>query len=100
MKVWKINAGMHVPWDEVRDGLTADFGCVRNDFGPEEVFGGLYDGANVERFHHVKSPLRLFRKTAPGGFVSSVGSAGASSFLFLLVVGSCEAISPHDIAFV
>ncbi|ORE96039.1 hypothetical protein ATO13_04235 [Stappia sp. 22II-S9-Z10] len=88
-----------VPWDEVLDRLAAELTRVRDDFGPEAVFGGSYGWSSAGRFHHAQSQVHRFLNTALGGYVRSVGtySSAAAYAIFPHIVGRLTDVSRHNV---
>jgi biotin/methionine sulfoxide reductase len=77
------------PWDEVLDRLAAELTRVKEQHGPQAVFGGSYGWSSAGRFHHAQSQVHRFLNVALGGYVRSVNSysAGASQVILPHVMG-------------
>ena len=92
---------VEMSWDDVFDRLANELGRVKDQYGPEAVFGGSYGWSSAGRFHHVQSQVHRFLNIALGGYVRSVGSysAGAATYLLPHVLGSTfEANSRQNIS--
>lgn len=79
-----------VSWSEVLDLLAAELARVKQDHGPQAIFGGSYGWSSAGRFHHAQSQVHRFLNTALGGYVRSVNSysAGASGVILPHVMGA------------
>ncbi|MBX3596524.1 MAG: molybdopterin-dependent oxidoreductase [Rhizobiaceae bacterium] len=93
------NDFVSLPWDEVLDILAAELARVKNEHGPQAVFGGSYGWASAGRFHHAQSQLHRFLNHALGGYVRSVNnySAGAALVLLPHIMGPMEAVARRNV---
>jgi biotin/methionine sulfoxide reductase len=87
------------PWDEVLDRLAAELTRVKEQYGPQAVYGGSYGWSSAGRFHHAQSQIHRFMNVALGGYVRSVNSysAGASQVILPHVMGSLEALFRRNV---
>jgi biotin/methionine sulfoxide reductase len=90
---------VEMEWDEALDLLGAELRRVRDQHGPQAVFGGSYGWASAGRFHHAQSQIHRFLNIGLGGYVRSVNSysSGASSVLIPHVLGNYEGITHHNV---
>ena len=81
-------------WPEALDRVAAELTRIRDQHGPEAVFGGSYGWSSAGRFHHAQSQVHRFLNTAMGGYVRSVNtySAGASNVILPHILGSMDAV--------
>ncbi len=88
-----------VSWDRALDLLARELARVRDESGPEAVFGGSYGWASAGRFHHAQSQLHRFLNTALGGYVRSVNSysAGASGVILPHIMGALEQVTRRNV---
>jgi biotin/methionine sulfoxide reductase len=87
-------------WDAVLDLLAGELARVRDDHGPEAIFGGSYGWASAGRFHHAQSQIHRFLNTSVGGYVKSVNSysSGASSVLVPHIIGGYEDLTKRNVS--
>ncbi len=87
-------------WDAVLDLLAAELARVRDEHGPQGIFGGSYGWSSAGRFHHAQSQVHRFLNTALGGYVRSVNSysSGASSVLVPHVIGDYEDLTKGNVS--
>lgn len=90
---------VEVDWDEALDLLARELRRLKDNHGPQSIYGGSYGWASAGRFHHAQSQIHRFLNLALGGYVRSVNSysAGASSVILPHVMGSFEDISRHNV---
>ncbi|MFC9458351.1 molybdopterin-dependent oxidoreductase [Streptomyces sp. NPDC056983] len=83
---------VEVGWDEALDLVAAELARVRDEHGPQAVFGGSYGWASAGRFHHAQSQLHRFLSQY-GGYTASRNSysLGASLVLLPHLVGATGA---------
>ncbi|MGX9934178.1 molybdopterin guanine dinucleotide-containing S/N-oxide reductase [Advenella kashmirensis] len=81
-----------ISWERALDLVATELRRVRQDYGPEQIFGGSYGWSSAGRFHHAQSQVHRFLNICTGGYVRSVNSysAGASTVLFPHIVGSYD----------
>lgn len=86
-------------WNEVLDLLAAELRRVKNEHGPQAVFGGSYGWSSAGRFHHAQSQVHRFLNTSLGGYVRSVNSysAGASGPMLPHIMGSMEEVARRNV---
>jgi biotin/methionine sulfoxide reductase len=79
-----------VSWSTATEMLAAELRRVRDNHGPQAVFGGSYGWASAGRFHHAQSQLHRFLNTCLGGYTFSVNSysLGAARVIIPHVVGT------------
>ncbi|WP_079132630.1 molybdopterin-dependent oxidoreductase [Streptomyces nanshensis] len=80
---------VEVSWDEALELAAGELARVREEFGPQAVFGGSYGWASAGRFHHAQSQLHRFLAQF-GGYTASRNSysLGASLVLLPRLVGA------------
>ncbi|KPH97565.1 Trimethylamine-N-oxide reductase (cytochrome c) [Actinobacteria bacterium OK074] len=61
---------VEVGWDEALDLVAAELARVRDEFGPQAVYGGSYGWGSAGRFHHAQSQLHRFLAQF-GGYTAS-----------------------------
>ncbi|WP_412050625.1 molybdopterin guanine dinucleotide-containing S/N-oxide reductase [Hoeflea sp. Naph1] len=90
---------VQVSWDEALDLLGRELIRLRDDVGPESIFGGSYGWASAGRFHHAQSQVHRFLNMAVGGYVKSVNtySAGASAVIVPHVLGNFDQLSRRNV---
>ncbi len=88
-----------MPWDEVLDLLAAELRRVKDQHGPESVFGGSYGWSSAGRFHHAQSQVHRFLNMAMGGYVRSVNSysSGAASVIMPHIFGAFDTITRKNV---
>ncbi|MEU6764057.1 molybdopterin-dependent oxidoreductase [Streptomyces sp. NPDC046853] len=74
---------VEVTWDEALDHVAAELARVRDEHGPQAVFGGSYGWASAGRFHHAQSQLHRFLAQF-GGYTASRNSYSLGASLVLL----------------
>ncbi|MBA2945763.1 molybdopterin-dependent oxidoreductase [Streptomyces himalayensis] len=74
---------VEVTWDEALDLVAAELARVRDEHGPQAVFGGSYGWASAGRFHHAQSQLHRFLAQF-GGYTASRNSYSLGTSLVLL----------------
>lgn len=81
-----------VSWERALDLVATELRRVRENYGPETIFGGSYGWSSAGRFHHAQSQVHRFLNVCTGGYVRSVNSysAGASGVLFPHIVASYD----------
>ena len=81
-----------ISWERALNLVAKELLRVREDYGPEQIFGGSYGWSSAGRFHHAQSQVHRFLNFCTGGYVRSVNSysAGASTVLFPHIVGSYD----------
>lgn len=86
-------------WDDALDLLAAELRRVRDQHGPQAVFGGSYGWSSAGRFHHAQSQVHRFLNTALGGYVRSVNSysAGASAVILPHILGSMDDVARRNV---
>ncbi|MGN6767394.1 MAG: molybdopterin guanine dinucleotide-containing S/N-oxide reductase [Rhizobiaceae bacterium] len=90
---------VEMEWEEVLERVARELRRVRDDFGPEAVYGGSYGWSSAGRFHHSQSQIHRFLNMAVGGYVRSVNSysAGASAVILPHVLAPYETISRQNV---
>lgn len=80
---------VEVSWERALDLLAQELRRVRDEHGPQAIFGGSYGWSSAGRFHHAQSQLHRFLNTALGGYVRSVNtySAGAAQVMLPHIFG-------------
>lgn len=93
------DAFVECEWSTALDFLAGELARVRDNFGPQAIYGGSYGWASAGRFHHAQSQIHRFLNLACGGYVRSVNSysAGASSVILPHVMGPFENLSRRNI---
>lgn len=88
-----------MPWNEVLDLLARELQRVKDQHGPQAVFGGSYGWSSAGRFHHAQSQVHRFLNTTLGGYVRSVNSysAGASGPMLPHVIGTMEEVARRNV---
>jgi biotin/methionine sulfoxide reductase len=88
-----------MPWDEVLDLLAAELRRVKDQHGPDSVFGGSYGWSSAGRFHHAQSQVHRFLNTTLGGYVRSVNSysSGAASVIMPHIFGAFDSITRKNV---
>ncbi|MBU2284797.1 MAG: molybdopterin-dependent oxidoreductase, partial [Gammaproteobacteria bacterium] len=86
-------------WPEVLDLLAAELLRVKDEHGPQAVFGGSYGWSSAGRFHHAQSQVHRFLNVTLGGYVRSVNnySAGAALPMLPHVMASMEAVARRNV---
>ena len=86
-------------WDEVLDLLAGELRRVKQQVGPQGVFGGSYGWSSAGRFHHAQSQVHRFLNVALGGYVRSVNnySAGAAMPILPHVLGPMERVAKQNV---
>jgi biotin/methionine sulfoxide reductase len=89
-----------VSWNEALDRLGAELARVRDDHGPEAIFGGSYGWASAGRFHHAQSQIHRFLNVATGGYIRSVNSysSGSSQVLVPHIIGDYEDLTKRNVS--
>ncbi|MFT6228830.1 MAG: biotin/methionine sulfoxide reductase [Paracoccaceae bacterium] len=64
---------VEVPWDEALDIAAAEIARIRDEHGPQAIYGGSYGWASAGRFHHAQSQIHRFLNCA-GGYTASIGN--------------------------
>ncbi|WP_052097644.1 molybdopterin guanine dinucleotide-containing S/N-oxide reductase [Achromobacter sp. RTa] len=90
---------VRMEWEEVLDLLAGELTRVKEQHGPEAVFGGSYGWSSAGRFHHAQSQVHRFLNTALGGYVRSVNSysAGASAVILPHILGSMDDVARRNV---
>lgn len=90
---------VEMPWAEVLDRVAAELRRVKDDFGPEAIFGGSYGWSSAGRFHHAQSQVHRFLNTVMGGYVRSVNSysAGASNVILPHFIGPLDEVARRNV---
>lgn len=90
---------VEVNWAQALDLLAAELQRVKQQHGPEAVFGGSYGWSSAGRFHHAQSQVHRFLNTALGGYVRSVNSysAGASAVILPHILGSMDDVARRNV---
>ncbi|WP_079152646.1 molybdopterin-dependent oxidoreductase [Streptomyces sp. RTd22] len=83
---------VEVGWDDALDLVSAELARVRDEHGPQAVFGGSYGWSSAGRFHHAQSQLHRFLAQY-GGYTASRNnySLGVSLVLLPHLVGAAGA---------
>ncbi len=91
---------VEMEWDQVLDVLAAELARVRDQHGPQGVFGGSYGWSSAGRFHHAQSQVHRFLNTTLGGYVRSVNSysAGASNVILPHIMGPFEDVTRNAVS--
>jgi biotin/methionine sulfoxide reductase len=86
-------------WNQVLDLLAAELSRVRNNHGPQGIFGGSYGWSSAGRFHHAQSQVHRFLNATLGGYVRSVNSysAGAAAVILPHVFGTYEGVATRHV---
>jgi len=86
-------------WPEVLDQIAAELRRVKEQYGPQSIFGGSYGWSSAGRFHHAQSQVHRFLNTVIGGYVKSVNtySAGASAVILPHVIGNADDIARRNV---
>ncbi|MEU5031675.1 molybdopterin-dependent oxidoreductase [Streptomyces milbemycinicus] len=74
---------VEVGWDEALDLVATELARVRDEHGPQAVFGGSYGWGSAGRFHHAQSQLHRFLSQY-GGYTASRNSYSLGVSLVLL----------------
>jgi len=86
-------------WADVLDLLAAELARVKEQHGPQAIFGGSYGWSSAGRFHHAQSQVHRFLNTNLGGYVRSVNSysAGASAPILPHFIGSMDEVARRNV---
>ena len=93
------DAFVAMPWPDVLDRLAAELQRVKQQHGPEAVFGGSYGWSSAGRFHHAQSQVHRFLNICLGGYVRSVNSysAGASAVILPHILGPLDEVARRGV---
>ena len=82
---------VRVGWDEALDLVARELTRVRDEHGPNAIFGGSYGWKSPGRFHNCQTLLHRML-TLHGGYTGSTGdySTGAAQVILPYVTGSIE----------
>ncbi|HAV1629618.1 TPA: molybdopterin-dependent oxidoreductase [Enterobacter hormaechei subsp. steigerwaltii] len=83
-----------VTWKEIIELLGNELNRVKNQYGPEAIFGGSYGWSSAGRFHHAQSQIHRFLNISCGGYVRSVNtySAGCAEVMIPHIFGTYDKI--------
>ena len=90
---------VEVSWEQALDLLGNELGRVRDELGPDAIFGGSYGWSSAGRFHHAQSQVHRFLNTACDGYVKSVTSysSGSSQVLIPHIIGDYEGLTKRNV---
>ncbi len=90
---------VEVSWEQALDLLGRELGRVRDDLGPDSIFGGSYGWSSAGRFHHAQSQVHRFLNTACDGYVKSIASysSGSSQILIPHIIGDYEGLTKRNV---
>ncbi|WP_424627810.1 molybdopterin guanine dinucleotide-containing S/N-oxide reductase [Bradyrhizobium sp. SYSU BS000235] len=93
------DAFVECEWSTALELLASELIRVRDNFGPQAIYGGSYGWSSAGRFHHAQSQIHRFLNVACGGYIRSVNSysAGASSVILPHVMGPFENLSRRNV---
>jgi biotin/methionine sulfoxide reductase len=88
------NVFVEVSWDAALKLVAEELQRVREERGPQGIFGGSYGWSSAGRFHHARTQLRRFL-FAGGGCTDQIGnySWGAAQTFLPHVIGTFEPVA-------
>lgn len=91
---------IQLEWDQALELVARELARVKQNFGPEAIFGGSYGWSSAGRFHHAQSQIHRFLNTSLGGYVRSVNSysSGAASVILPHIVGDLNEVARRGVS--